>query len=154
MLVGGGGLHLGLRLLCLMAQRSRLHRVRVWAARQRIAFDRLLDEPASCGLNQALTELGLALLRVGDADGAKDSLVRSGEVYPCPESTLFFGLDSRLWVVMRERADSAELCAEYERTAKKFYLISDWPPKTTHIPVIRRVGAVISHSIGRGSKRK
>lgn len=127
-LAGGGVLHFGLKLLGLCAKQFRLHRVRRWAASKRVSLDRLWFEPASCGLNSALTELGLALLEIGDTVGASICLAHSGRVYPCPHSTTF-GLDPRLWAALKEFPESDSVRVEYEHIAKGFCLGSAWPRK-------------------------
>jgi len=142
-LIWGGILLAGLNVLGLLARRYSLHRLRIWAARQRIALDELRNEPVSCGLNRDLTELGLALFSIGENSDAKDCLASSWKVYPCIHS-VSFGLDSRLWEVLKEGAETFEVCAEYEHMARKFSLGREWPPKRAHIPLTRRIGAIVS----------
>jgi hypothetical protein len=153
-LVWGGMLHFGLRFLGLVAKRLQLCGARIWAIQQQVLLDGLSFEPVSCGLNRALTELGLALLEAGDTVGAGKCLTSSSRVYPCPETTLFGSLDSRLWVALKEIPESAEIRAEYERMAKQFYMGRDWPSKRRHIPLVQRIKAIISALLGQNREAR
>lgn len=86
----------GLVLLGWIVKFTHLRPLLVWTARQRVAYDRMAFEPASCSLNHAFTELGLALLATGDYRSAIECLRKSWQVRPCPHNTSF-GLNPRLW---------------------------------------------------------
>jgi hypothetical protein len=94
-------------------------RVQAWSARQRIRTDGLWFETAACALNSAYTDLGLALLEMGDVPGAVECLRRSSKVRPCPHNTSF-GPSARLWWALASVPEAAEARAEYERVARRF----------------------------------
>jgi len=119
-------LHIGLKILGRVAKYLHFSYLRGWASRQRVSLDRFTFEPTSCGLNRALTEMGLALLATGEVRGAKECLVQSWQVHPCIHNT-YVGLDFRLWQALQAIPDLREECAEYERMAKKFCPMANWP---------------------------
>ncbi len=57
-----------------IAKKAYLRALRIWVARKRVALDGIDFERASCGLNKALTELGLSLLAVREHNGAMEVL--------------------------------------------------------------------------------
>lgn len=93
--------------------------LRLWSARQRIRTDKYWYEPATCSLNTAFTDLGLALLELGDVPAAVESLRRSWHVHPCPHNTSF-GLSDRLWKALEFAPEANEARAEYEAVARRF----------------------------------
>ncbi len=110
-----------------IAKKAYLRALRIWVARKRVALDGIDFERASCGLNKALTELGLSLLAVREHTGAIDCLRRSWQVHPCPHNTTF-GLSPRLWYALVVIPEATEACAEYEGMARKFSAGFTWPP--------------------------
>lgn len=60
-LLCGLAVYSGLVLLGWVAKLTHWKALRVWAAHQRVKYDSIAFEPASCSLNNAFTELGLAL---------------------------------------------------------------------------------------------
>jgi tetratricopeptide (TPR) repeat protein len=127
-LLRGLAVHSILIVLGWSAKLMRLQSLRVWAARQRVASDLIAFEPASCSLNHAYSELGLALLAAGDHVGAVECLRQAWRVHPCPHNTSF-GLNPRLWRALGSILESADARREYEERAKQFSLNGQFPLK-------------------------
>ena len=141
-LIGGNALRIGYWWIGWLARRFRLSSLRVWAAQKVIAFDGFLLEPASCSLNNALTELGLALLETGDRMAAINCLRRSWKVHPCPHN-IWFGLKTRLWQALSSVEESVEARDEYQEMARKFRLGAAWPPPRQNLTFRQKVTSVL-----------
>lgn len=131
------------RLVLLCAQRAGIAcdhpELQLWSARHRILTDKYWYEPARCSLNHAFTDLGLALLEMGDVPGAVECLRRSWRVYPCPHNTTF-GLSTRLWKALEGVPEAAAARSEYERIARRFSPGFGAPPqRLTRPQTIRRI---------------
>lgn len=131
------------RLVLLCAQRAGMAcacpGLQLWSARHRILTDKYWYEPARCSLNHAFTDLGLALLEMGDVPGAVECLRRSWRVYPCPHNTSF-GLSPRLWKALEDVPEAAAARSEYERIARRFSAAFGAPrQRLTRAQTIRRI---------------
>jgi hypothetical protein len=111
-------LHPLLAVFTRVAQVTHTHRMAALLARARIASDRLSYEPRSCGLNNAYTNLGLALLRQNDVIGAIECLEASWHVHPCPHNTSF-GLKTRLAAALKPHAQAHASLEQYERMRQR-----------------------------------
>jgi hypothetical protein len=115
----GTGLLAVLAIANRIARRGRVPRLAAAIARARTRLDGHFYEPNACGLNSALTELGLALLTTGDVAGAVVALDRSGRVYPCPHS-LSFGLRQDLAVALASYPQATDALARYRKRSDQF----------------------------------
>jgi hypothetical protein len=95
------------------------HQLALVVARARISLDDLWYEPLACGLNSALTDLGLAMLNRGNADEAARCLTASAQVHPCPHS-LSFGLRTSLADALSTRGGFSEAVQRYRSRRAKF----------------------------------
>ncbi len=118
--------HLSLKLVGWLATLFGLVKLAIWAAEQEIHHDSSWYEPCACGLNNAYTRLGLALLKVQDVNTAVDCLRRSWRVHPCPHS-VSSGLNLRLWQALEEVPAAAAARDEYEEMAREFFVLGYWP---------------------------
>ncbi len=102
-----------------LARKAGMPRLRQWCARMRVRLDWMVLCRAGCSLNQAFTELGLAVLETGDVPTAIECLQRSWQVHPCPHSTSF-GLSPRLWVALAGIPGAEPDRIQYEKMARSF----------------------------------
>jgi hypothetical protein len=116
-----------LAVLWKLSQITRVYKASVFFAKTRINTDKYSFEPCSCGLNQAYTRLGLALLKKKDVAGAIDCLAASWRVHPCPHSTSF-GLAKRLALALRPYPEAAVAVQQYVRMGERFAMSSSWWP--------------------------
>jgi len=102
-----------------LARKVRIQSVRQACAQLRVRLDWMVLCRAGCSLNEALTELGLALLQAGDVPRAVECLRRSWHVHPCPHDTSF-GLSPRLWIALAGIPEAETTRVEYEQVARRF----------------------------------
>ncbi len=136
------GLAVRIPLLALgsLARKARLPLLRQWAAHQQIRLDWMTLCRASCSLNHAWTELGLALLERGDVPMAIDCLERSWHVHPCPHDTSH-GLSPCLWKALDGTPQAEEARIEYENMARRF--ASGFGLPRNRVPLLAFLRAVI-----------
>jgi hypothetical protein len=101
------------------ARKMRIARLRQWCARMRIRLDRMVLCRAGCSFNQAITELGLAVLETGAVPGAIECLRRSWHVHPCPHN-VSSGLSPNLWIALAGISEAEPIRMEYEKMARLF----------------------------------
>jgi hypothetical protein len=123
-LLVGLSLHPFLAILMETAQLLRFATLQAALARIRIATDTFSFEPKSCGLNNAFTHLGLALLAKKNIAGARKCLEASWRVHPCPHNSSY-GLSKGLVSKLRDYPEAESEIAEYLRIGKKFVSWSD-----------------------------
>ena len=102
-----------------LARNAGVQSVRQACAQLRVRLDWMVLCRAACSLNEAFTELGLALLQAGDVPSAIECLRRSWHVHPCPHNTSF-GLSPGLWIGLAGIQDAEATRAEYEHVARRF----------------------------------
>lgn len=85
----------------------------------RVLTDSFSYEPIQCGLNDAYTSLGFAMLKSGDVSGAIQALKLSGFVWPCPHNSSF-GLRYRLVKALEAHPEAKSAVDEYKEIAKLF----------------------------------
>jgi hypothetical protein len=118
-LIASVSYHLLLAALAATARSVRAHWLAAFAARARIISDGLSYEPKSCGLNNAFTNLGLALLGQNNIAEAIECLDASWRVHPCPHNCSF-GLDQRLATALRPYAEAEQSIEQYDRMSRRF----------------------------------
>ena len=90
-----------------------------WLAAARVHLDCLHPFRCASPLHEALTDLGLGVLRRGDLQLAIDCLVSSWHVHPDPR-LLSYGLRPELADALAEIPAAQSACAEYDMIARLF----------------------------------
>jgi hypothetical protein len=102
-----------------LARKGGLPFVRQWAAATRVRLDWMAGCPASCSMNRAFTELGLAMVEAGNVEAAVECLDASWRVHPCPHNTSL-GLSPRLWTAIAAIPNAEKGRGQYEEVARRF----------------------------------
>jgi hypothetical protein len=121
-----------------LAGKARMHSLRQACARLRVRLDWMVLCRAGCSLNEAFTELGLALLQGGDVASAVECLRRSWHVHPCPHN-MSFSLSARLWIALAGIPGAEGARGEYATVAGWFAPDFGIPRKKARLSEVARM---------------